>query len=56
MEKYISDINEMLFMVYIHGGDNGGPYGVNDEGACVECFYNERELWDKCEKFTFDIK
>ena len=28
--------------------------GMN--GACVECFYNERELWDKCEKFTFDKK
>lgn len=32
----------------------GALDGMN--GACVECFYNERELWDKCEKFTFDIK
>lgn len=33
MEAYIEDINEMLFMTYIHGGDNGGPYGVNIDGV-----------------------
>lgn len=32
METYISDINEMLFMAYVHGGDSGGPYGINEEG------------------------
>lgn len=26
--------------------------GMN--GACVECFYEDRELFDKCEKFKFD--
>ena len=26
--------------------------GMN--GACVECFYEDRKLFDKCEKFKFD--
>ena len=52
MEKYISDINEMLFMAYIHGGDGGGPYGVNDEGVIesIKNFLIHASLEDK---YTF---
>ena len=28
--------------------------GMN--GACVECYYNNRELFEKCENFKFDKK
>ena len=30
----------------------GNLDGMN--GACVECFYEERELFDKCWNFKFD--
>ena len=30
----------------------GNVDGMN--GACVECFYDNPELFDRCEKFTFD--
>ena len=30
----------------------GGIDGM--DGACVECFYTNRALFDKCEKFKFD--
>jgi len=27
IDCYINEINEMLFAMYAHGGDSGGPYG-----------------------------
>ena len=32
----------------------GNLDGMN--GACIECFYEERELFDKCSNFKFDKK
>ena len=32
----------------------GNLDGMN--GACVECFYEERELFDRCWNFKFDKK
>ena len=31
-------------------------FGICDgmTGFCVECSYNEPELWEKCHKFKFD--
>ena len=49
METYIADINEMLFMAYIHGGDSGGPYDSNLKGVinAVTQFLNHASLEDK---------
>ena len=30
----------------------GALDGMN--GNCVECFYNDRKLFEKCEQFTFN--
>lgn len=30
----------------------GALDGMN--GSCVECFYNDRKLFEKCEQFTFN--
>lgn len=35
-------------------GDFGNMDGMN--GACVECFYEDRPLWDKCEAFKYNKK
>lgn len=29
-DAYIDEINDMLFAVYAHGGDSGGPYGCQE--------------------------
>lgn len=49
MEAYIADINEMLFMTYIHGGDSGGPYDSNLKGVinAVKQFLAHASLEDK---------
>ena len=49
MEAYIADINEMLFMAYIHGGDIGGPYDSNLDGviAAIKYFLFHASLEDK---------
>ena len=49
METYIADINEMLFMTYIHGGDSGGPYNSNTKGVinAVKHFLDHASLKDK---------
>ena len=49
METYISDINDMLFMVYIHGGDYGGPYESNIDGVsnAINTFLTHASLKDK---------
>ncbi len=49
MEAYIADINEMLFMTYIHGGDSGGPYDSNIKGVinAVKRFLIHAGLEDK---------
>lgn len=33
-------------------GNFGGVDGMND--SCIKCFYNNKELFQKCESFKFD--
>lgn len=48
-EKYIEEINDMLFAAYVHGGDSGGPYGSEDKlmEESVEKFLHNHNLMDK---------
>ena len=58
IESCITDINEMLFMAYIHGGDSGGPYGVNEDGMLISVnnFLSHTGLDNKYELGTLNRK
>lgn len=46
IDCYIDEINEMLFAIYAHGGDSGGPYGSESIWAksSIDLFLNKTGL------------
>ena len=50
-EYHIKSLQQRLYKL-TGCSEFGNVDGMN--GSCVECFYENRELFDKCEKFKFD--